>query len=280
MDPMKLFVTDSEKTFQYDDGLPPLPLPPLHKTLQKYLDSVKPHLTRSEYENTANIVEQFEHGVGADLYKKLEDKAKNSKNWLEKWWDRVAYLDNRAPTPTVNFGGPGPYRYHSLPAREGGQMDSAGIVTYYTLLYWKLLRQERLRLERDSKGNVFTMHQHRRQFSSCRIPGVKTDSMKYYFKSETEGKSPIHLVVLCKGRFFSFDAFDQNEELLSPPELEQQFKCVRDKCHSEPEGPGLGILTGANRVSWSEIRSRLLALHPKNHEALETIQSSIFVYKS
>lgn len=82
---------------------------------------------------------------------------------------------------------------------------------------------------------------------------ILTNQPLLFLYSETEGKSPIHLVVLCKGRFFSFDAFDQNEELLSPPELEQQFKCVRDKCHSEPEGPGLGILTGANRVSWSEV---------------------------
>ena len=33
------FVSDEEKTFQYQDTLPPLPQPLLEKTLQKYLDS-------------------------------------------------------------------------------------------------------------------------------------------------------------------------------------------------------------------------------------------------
>lgn len=33
------FLSDEEKTFQYDDSLPSLPVPPLHQTLSKYLDS-------------------------------------------------------------------------------------------------------------------------------------------------------------------------------------------------------------------------------------------------
>jgi len=30
---------DDEKTFQHDESLPSLPVPPLHQTLSKYLDS-------------------------------------------------------------------------------------------------------------------------------------------------------------------------------------------------------------------------------------------------
>jgi len=35
----ELFLSDDEKTFQHDETLPPLPVPPLHQTLSTYLDS-------------------------------------------------------------------------------------------------------------------------------------------------------------------------------------------------------------------------------------------------
>ena len=39
IDPDILFVTDEERTFQYQDQLPSLPVPDLQKTLDRYLDS-------------------------------------------------------------------------------------------------------------------------------------------------------------------------------------------------------------------------------------------------
>lgn len=39
MHPDFLYTTEEEKTFQYQDSLPSLPLPPLEQTLRKYLDS-------------------------------------------------------------------------------------------------------------------------------------------------------------------------------------------------------------------------------------------------
>ena len=38
-DPLLLFTTDKEKTFQYDDALPSLPVPELQHTLTRYLES-------------------------------------------------------------------------------------------------------------------------------------------------------------------------------------------------------------------------------------------------
>ena len=38
-DPDLLFTTDDEKTFQYQDQLPSLPVPDLQHTLDRYLDS-------------------------------------------------------------------------------------------------------------------------------------------------------------------------------------------------------------------------------------------------
>lgn len=52
-------------------------------------------------------------------------------------------------------------------------------------------------------------------------------------------------------------AVDENDELLTPPELQKQLQCIKDKCDSEPEGPGVGALTGDNRTSWAEVKNRL-----------------------
>lgn len=43
---------------------------------------VKPHLTREEYLQTQFLVNEFASGVGKDLHRKLETRAKNMRNWV------------------------------------------------------------------------------------------------------------------------------------------------------------------------------------------------------
>lgn len=69
-------------TFAMDDHLPRLTVPPLHKTLNKYLDSVKPFLSDLEYLTTEKKVEIFRNGVGKVLQFHLKAKAKCEKNWV------------------------------------------------------------------------------------------------------------------------------------------------------------------------------------------------------
>lgn len=71
-----------EKTFQYDESLPPLPLPPLDNTLNKYLDTVRPHVTEEEFAVTEQLVKDFKDGQGKELHDILAIKASNEKNWV------------------------------------------------------------------------------------------------------------------------------------------------------------------------------------------------------
>lgn len=41
---------------------------------------------------------------------------------------------------------------------------------------------------------------------------------KLYFVTEREGHCPSHVVVMCRGRIFKFDAL-YDGEILTPPEL-------------------------------------------------------------
>ncbi|XP_061441604.1 peroxisomal carnitine O-octanoyltransferase isoform X2 [Rhineura floridana] len=271
-------VTDSseERTFQYQNSLPSLPVPALDESLKKYLDSVRPFLNQEEYQRTHDIVKRFENGIGKELQQKLLERAKVKRNWLEEWWLNVAYLDARLPTQIYhNFGGSGPYLEHYWPLKEGTQIERGCVTVWHTLKFWELMRTEKLPVHRS--GNMpLDMEQFRMLFNTCKIPGITQDSIGNYFRTESEGECPSHLVVLCRGRVFAFDAVHDGY-ILSPPEIFRQLSYIKKRCHNEPEGPGLAALTSQERTSWAKTRDYLINFDPKNLSLLEKIQSSLFV---
>ena len=74
--------------------------------------------------------------------------------------------------------------------------------------------------------------------------------------TESEGVTPIHTVVLYRGRFFCMDMVDEQEEPLTPPEIQQQLTLIKDQCDRETPGLGLGALTGETRKKWAEVGIR------------------------
>ncbi|XP_056142430.1 peroxisomal carnitine O-octanoyltransferase-like isoform X1 [Lampris incognitus] len=265
-----------ERTFQYQDSLPPLPVPSLEGTLSKYLDAVRPFASEEEYQTTVDIVRKFKEGVGRDLHQRLLQRARKKRNWLEDWWLDKAYLEVRIPSQlNVNFGGPAPYLEHCWPPTEGTQLERASVGTWHTLQYWNLIRTERLTPQ--TAGNIaFDMEQYRMLFNTCKVPGVNKDVLVNYFKTESEGPCPSHVVVMCRGRIFSFDAVCDGQ-ILSPPELLRQLRFVRERCEGEPEGDGVAALTTEERTCWAKAREHLISIDSANKTILETIQSSLFV---
>lgn len=77
-----MYISEAENTFQYDNELPSLPLPSLKNTLNKYLDTVRPHVSEEEFAYTESLVREFEEGHGKVLHDKLTQKATQSKNWV------------------------------------------------------------------------------------------------------------------------------------------------------------------------------------------------------
>uniref|UniRef100_A0A8C3CVI4 Peroxisomal carnitine O-octanoyltransferase n=2 Tax=Cairina moschata TaxID=8855 RepID=A0A8C3CVI4_CAIMO len=264
-----------ERTFQYQSSLPALPLPPLDESLSKYLESVKPFLNEEEYQRTEDIVKKFENGIGKELHQKLVERAKTRRNWLEDWWLNVAYLDLRIATQIhCNMGGPAPFIEHFWPSKEGTQIERACINIWHTLKFWELLREEKVPIER-SRDDVLDMNQFRMLFNTCKVPGITRDSVYNYFKTAMEGECPSHVMVQCRGRVFTFDAIHEGN-MLTPPEISRQLKYIQKRCHSEPAGPGVAVLTSNERTKWAEIREYLIGLDPKNLAHLEKIQKSVF----
>ncbi|XP_069318791.1 peroxisomal carnitine O-octanoyltransferase [Eulemur rufifrons] len=273
----QLAKSTEERTFQYQDTLPSLPVPSLEESLKKYLESVKPFANEEEYKKTDEIVQKFQNGIGEKLHQKLLERAKGKRNWLEEWWLNVAYLDVRIPSQlNVNFAGPAAHFEHYWPPKEGTHLERGSIILWHNLNYWQLLRKEKVPVHKV--GNTpLDMNQFRMLFSTCKVPGITRDSIMSYFRTESEGCCPNHIAVLCRGRVFVFDVIHEGC-LMTPPELLRQLTYIHKKCHSEPDGPGIAALTSEERTQWAKAREHLIGLDPENFISLEKIQSSLLVY--
>ena len=66
------------------DSLPPLPVPPLQQTMDKYLLAIKPLVDEEDFDYTKDLVEDFlkPGGDGEVLHNKLLQRAKTEKNWV------------------------------------------------------------------------------------------------------------------------------------------------------------------------------------------------------
>ncbi|XP_008321295.1 peroxisomal carnitine O-octanoyltransferase isoform X1 [Cynoglossus semilaevis] len=265
-----------ERTFQHQSVLPPLPVPSLESSLNKYLEAVRPFASENEFRATVDVVRKFQEGVGRELHQKLLQRAKTKRNWLEDWWLDTAYLEVRIPSQlNVNFAGPGPYLEHWWPPAEGVDLQRASISTWHTLQYWDLIHREKLAPQKVGRVPL-DMDQFRMLFCTCKVPGVTKDTIHNYFKTESEGPCPTHLVVMCRGRIFTFDAVCDGQ-ILTPPELLRQLRYVRERCEREPDGEGVAALTSEERTRWANARQHLINIDPHNQSVLETIQSSLFI---
>ncbi|XP_015905270.1 peroxisomal carnitine O-octanoyltransferase isoform X1 [Parasteatoda tepidariorum] len=272
-----LYTSKTEKTFVNDESLPSLPVPSLNQTLSKYLESVKPFVTEDEFQNTKKLVYEFQTGVGKDLHSLLAKKADCERNWLEKWWEDVAYLSNRIPLiplcSMIGFTNMG----DTWPPLSESQSERAALYMYFQLQFWKLLREERLK-PHSSHNVPWSMHQFRRYFNTVRIPGEKIDRIESYFHTEFEEPlSPTHLVILHCGHIFTFDAVDEYGDILLPPELQLQFQRIQSWCKENGSGSSVSALTVADRTTWAKNRAHLLQIHPENALHMDTISSALTV---
>ncbi|PSN42557.1 Peroxisomal carnitine O-octanoyltransferase [Blattella germanica] len=270
---------ESTRTFEQDESLPSLPVPSLQHTLERYLDSVKPFLTDEEMAETIRLVSTFEKGIGRKLHSELLKRAKKERNWLERWWEDLAYLNNRSPLlPFSHMIGIGVSNKLIWGAGEfTNQIKNAAMLCHYTSQAWLLLREQRLR---PNTGQVdkkhFSMYGFRRLFNCVRIPGEVQDSLAMYFRTTSEGNCPSHVIVLCGGRIFCLNALDAKGGLLSPPEWECQLTFIKEECRRR-KGPGLPLLTCTDRTTWAKNRLHLESLGAQNATILNTIDCAMFV---
>ncbi|TEB30576.1 acyltransferase ChoActase/COT/CPT [Coprinellus micaceus] len=258
---------------RYQASLPNLPIPPLESTCSKYLESVRPLLTPSEFANTKTAVEEFVASPhAAELQKLLQQRAAEPgrDSWLSEWWNDVAYMGYRDPVVVfVSY-----YFVHvddAVKSRGRDQAKRAASLIKAMLPFRDLTESGRLEPEKV-RGNPLCMASYKWLFHSSRYPTKPSDTARKF-----DAKTHNHIVVVRKNKFFVVPLTNAQGHDLSYSELEAQFNKVKSLAGSESSPVSIGSFTADNRDSWTDNRAKLIAASPKNAELLEKIESAMIV---
>ncbi|XP_046459973.1 carnitine O-acetyltransferase-like isoform X1 [Daphnia pulex] len=255
----------SEKTSHYAK-LPSLPVPKLNQTLEQYIRTVKPLLTKDEFVITEQVAKNFgaPGGVGEKLQHMLEEKGAKEKNWLSEWWLDSAYLSYRLPVLV-----------HSNPALVFPKQSFSSQneqLTYAAKLIIGALRYKAIidgaKLEQDYLGkSPLDMSQYTKVFSGCRIPGLTVDSIRH-----TSGSN--HIIVVHNNHFFKMVVYGGDGQMLDDNDILNGLMHIVK--NSTGPADGVGFLTTECRNVWGIVNQELKK-DPLNSASLQAIEDSIFV---
>ncbi|XP_013887675.1 carnitine O-acetyltransferase [Austrofundulus limnaeus] len=251
-------------------GLPALPVPPLQQTCERYITALEPILETDELTRTKELVQDFQKpgGVGERLQKGLERRAGRTENWLSQWWVQVAYLDYRMPV--VVHSSPGLVLPRMNFSDKQGQIRFAAKLIAGVLDFKTMIDNETLPVE-FLGGKPLCMNQYYEVFSSCRVPGLKRDSVVNHAKSS---QPPKHITVVRNFQFFELNVYNRDGTPLSPDQLCLQLERIC-RAAQETSAEPVGLLTTLHRDVWARAYLNLVK-DETNKDSVLTIQRSIF----
>ncbi|XP_071802328.1 carnitine O-acetyltransferase-like isoform X1 [Asterias amurensis] len=259
------------RMFAHQNSLANLPVPPLQQTLYKYLLALKPILSTEDYEATQAIVSEFGKpgGYGEKLQMGLILRSQKMENWLSDWWLDKAYLEFRSPV--VMHVSPGVVFPRENYRGVEGQLDFASRLIAGVVDFKQLIDSNSLPVDYMS-GQPLCMDQYYKILSSCRVPGVKKDSVVLYPPNKPD--APRHIIVAYNNHLFSLDVYDSNRKPLPLTELHSQLKRIV----SESPFPAIpiNILTSEHRNVWGKIYKKM-SKDKINRASFEEIKRSIFM---
>ena len=263
------YVEDKSKgpMLRFQDSLPKLPVPALEETAKRYLKSLHPLLSQSEFEASTKAVEDFikPGGPGPRLQEKLvalrEDP--QTKNWIYEWWNDAAYLTYRDPVvPYVSY-----FYSHRDDRKRRDPAKRAAAISRSVLEFKKQVDQGTLEPEYMKKLPI-CMDSYKWMFNASRVAAHPKDYPIKYSPEENK-----HIIAIRKNQFFKIPHEVAGKQL-NTSELEKQFQRVYDLAERVP---AVGALTSENRDVWADARKILIDASPKNKAAIETIEAASFV---
>ncbi|GAA6227194.1 carnitine O-acetyltransferase-like isoform X1 [Lates japonicus] len=254
----------------HQQGLPRLPVPSLQQTCERYITALEPIVEVDELKHTKELVQEFQKagGVGERLQRGLEKRAQNTENWLSEWWVQVAYLEYRMPV--VVHSSPGLVLPRMNFSDKQGQIRFsakliAGVLDFKTMIDNETLPVEYL------GGKPLCMNQYYEVLSSCRVPGLKRDSVVNHAKSS---QPPKHITVVHNFQFFVLDVYNSDGTPLTVDQLCVQLERICSSSLQTSVEP-VGILTTQHRDAWGKAYINLIK-DKTNKESVSAIQRSIF----
>uniref|UniRef100_A0A8D3CSL4 Carnitine O-acetyltransferase n=1 Tax=Scophthalmus maximus TaxID=52904 RepID=A0A8D3CSL4_SCOMX len=266
----------SGRYLSHQQGLPHLPVPPLQQTCERYVAALEPIVEEEELQRTRELMQDFQRagGVGERLQRGLEKRARRTENWLSEWWVQLAYLEYRLPV--VVHSSPGLVLPRMNFSDKQGQIRCfaakliAGVLDFKTMIDNETLPVEFL------GGKSLCMSQYYEVLSSCRIPGLKRDSVVNHAKGSPP---PRHITVVHNFQFFALDVYGGDGVPLTVEQLRVQLERICSSSSSPPQSADdvepVGILTTQHRDSWGKAYLNLVK-DKTNRESVSIIQRSIF----
>jgi carnitine O-acetyltransferase len=86
----------ARRTWEHQDKLPKLPIPPLEETCARYLHALSALQDPKEHARTRAAVDTFLRGDGPRIQQKLIDWAKDKDSYIEEFWYE-SYLSHSDP---------------------------------------------------------------------------------------------------------------------------------------------------------------------------------------
>lgn len=282
-------------TKHYQNSLPRLPIPPLESSCAKYLSALKPLLSADQYKDTEQLVNDFIDGEGKNLQTQLmkQDSENKEFSYIHKPWTEL-YQKNR-DSIVLNSNPFLGFIDDPVPANNT-QLNRATNLILSSLRFFRTYRDEYLEpdmyhMQPDKTDTVgfnravrlipnslswygaymmkafpLCMRQYPMLFQSTRIPKLGQDENRSYPDSK-------HLVVIHKGHFYSFDALDNQGNMLSGDFIKANLNAILNDPRSTNKY-SLGYFTALERDRWAELRSELNELNP---DLMLKIDSAMFV---
>ncbi|KAI5730027.1 hypothetical protein M8J76_009147 [Diaphorina citri] len=252
--------------YSYQGSLPRLPLPSVEETTRRYLRSVRPLLSDSDYNRMEQLAAEFQNGIAIKLQRYLRLKAWWSSNYVSDWWEEYVYLRGRCPlVVNSNFYGIDAIFLH--PTQK--QAARAALIIHTCLQYRRLIDRQELEPILIQGLVPLCSWQYERLFNTTRVPGVESDKIVHYNDSN-------HVAVYHRGRYFKVIIYHRNR-LLSPCEIQIQMEQIlSDTSEPVPGEEKLAALTGGERTAWANARTEFF-FKGINRVALDAVEKSAFV---
>lgn len=259
----------AHRTFDFDNKIPPLPVPSLEDTAARYLTSIEPLVDAETLaRNKAEVAELLApDGVGRKLHALLLERASAMDNWLSGWWEQAAYLTYQEPLiVNSNIGISTDARVtHPDQAMRAAQLTADTIAFYFGIV------NETMPPEILKDGSAFDMSLLKRFFATNRFPGAAADRIHTYGFNESR-----HILVIRRGHYFVFDVIGPDGKVMPASDIMAQLKTIIAAADAAPVATPVGLLTADNRAVWHAERDRLSS-DPINGASLDKIDRALFL---
>eukprot|EP00611_Tribonema_gayanum_P024889 TRINITY_DN5571_c0_g2_i1.p1 TRINITY_DN5571_c0_g2~~TRINITY_DN5571_c0_g2_i1.p1 ORF type:complete len:669 (+),score=125.01 TRINITY_DN5571_c0_g2_i1:127-2133(+) len=265
-------------------ALPRYPIPSLKMTMQRWLESVRPHLQgrAEEWQRVKQLAKEFELGDGAILHRRLVQRDAytaahppgvfGKHTYVDYHWEDL-YVVGRYPC-AINCNPymalqPPPKTY--TPIHSDPQVATAAAFVSAHLKYVDMILSGKF--EPDAG---ICVHQHALQVGTARIPKRGCDTLVQHHQSQ-------HIVVITGNRMYAIEVFGSRNKQgrrshLSAAALASAMEGIKAAARACPPPVGfVSYMTGTDRDSWADVRAALEASNGVNMASLQAMDAALCV---